>query len=255
MTLKNTIPPDLNFELQSLAAAINYQRWIFRSISLSIGSRVMEIGAGIGNMSRWFPACEKLILTETDPSLLAILRQSAAAANPKVSIRKFNVLDDDLVPFCNENLDTIVSFNVFEHLPNDRLAMERLCSILRHSRVIGPKRLITFVPAHAWAFGATDKAFGHYRRYSKATLKTLCTTIAPEATFSARYFNAFGLLGWAWNSRIANNTRISLRSIRIFEKLCPFLGPIDDIAHNVFHLPFGQSLLGILTWNQPKDTR
>ena len=135
MTLKNTIPPDLNFASCNLtAAAINYQRWIFRSISLSIGSRVMEIGAGIGNMSRWFPACEKLILTETDPSLLAILRQSAAAANPKVSIRKFNVLDDDLVPFCNENLDTIVSFNVFEHLPNDRLAMERLCSILRHEQ-------------------------------------------------------------------------------------------------------------------------
>ena len=245
--------PDVPFELQALSQAANYQRWVFRSITADIGRRVMEIGAGIGNMSRWFPKCEKLILTDTDETMLDVLRASIGPGQGHITVRKFNVLADDLAPFREENLDTIVSFNVLEHLEDDRRAMERVCSILRNSAASETKRLITFVPAHAWAYGAIDKAFGHFRRYSRKSLELLCASVAPEASVKVRYLNAFGLLGWMVRGRLLKIPSISLGSIRIFEALCPILGPFDDFLHRVMHLPFGQSLVAVMTFEKQGD--
>ena len=52
------------FELESLREAINYQRWIVDMISPFLGNSILEIGAGIGNISRWLPVRQRLVLCE-----------------------------------------------------------------------------------------------------------------------------------------------------------------------------------------------
>jgi SAM-dependent methyltransferase len=238
------------FELLSLSQATHYQRWVFLSIAADIGARVLEVGAGIGNMSRWFPRCEKLILTDTDDAMLDVLRASIGVDDHHISVRKFDVLENDPTPFFHENLDTIVSFNVLEHLADDRFAMERLCTILRRSAASGTKRHIVFVPAHPWAYGVMDKAYGHFRRYSRRSLMDLCSSVAPDASVRIRYLNAFGLLGWVLKGRVLKTPSLSMNSIRAFEMLCPILCPLDDLLHRTFHLPFGQSLLAVMTFGK-----
>ncbi len=243
---------ELPFELVSLANAVNYQRWVFRTVEPFVGQRILEIGAGIGNMSQWLPLHERLILSETDTQLIgnlkANLAQGKAGADSRVSVMSLDVVKDDLAALKGENLDTVVSFNVLEHIEDDAGALARLCEIVRDSKAPGPKRVVTFVPAHAWAYGSMDKTFGHYRRYSRSGLKALCQKVAPDAKLTLQRFNAFGVAGWVWNGRVMKKPTIGLGAIQAFERLAPILAPIDDFMHKWLRLPIGQSLLSVLEW-------
>jgi hypothetical protein len=147
----------------------------------------------------------------------------------------------------SEDLDTVVSFNVLEHIENDREAVRKLCDLLRASRARGPKRLVSFLPAHSWAYGSMDREFGHFRRYSLAGFRNLAKEVAPEGQFSGRYFNAFGLAGWILTGRILRRKKIGLGSIRAFEALCPIIRPLDTLIQTASPVPlFGQSLLAVI---------
>ena len=238
------------FELASLARAIRYQKWIYRTVAPFMGDRILEIGAGIGNMSKWLPVRDRLILTEIDPSLLKILRaEMSKSTAPIVSVSSFDLFKDDQKPWLAENLDTVVSFNVLEHIEDDEAALARLCELVRNSKSKGPRRIVTFVPAHAWAFGGMDRTFGHFRRYSKRGLKDLCRKVAPEAKLTLRHFNAVGLAGWVWNGRILGKKQIGTGALEAFEKICPIVSPVDDFIHKKLKLPLGQSLLAVMEWN------
>jgi SAM-dependent methyltransferase len=243
---------DLPFELRSLTGAKNYQGWVFDTIQPYLGKRILELGAGIGNMSQWLPVAERLILTEVEPKLLKILEAQTLRTrpDPRVTVRSFSTETDALEPLIAENLDTVVSFNVLEHIEDDEAALRALVRILRESAAPGPKRLITFVPAHQWAYGSMDRAFGHHRRYSYARARELARKICPEARFEGRYFNAFGLAGWFLNGRLLKKEVIGEGSIRAFERLCPWLRGVDDWMHTTLRLPVGQSLLFVLTWDR-----
>lgn len=243
---------ELPFELQSLAKAVNYQQWIFSSVKPYLGKRILELGAGIGNLSNWLPVRERLILTETEPAFVKILENNLkhpASERDRIAVRSFDLAKDDIEYFVSENVDTIVSFNVLEHIQDDFHALSRLSEILKRSKATGPKRLITFVPAHQWAYGSIDKTLGHYRRYSRGYARKLCKRVAPEAKFSGRYFNVAGLAGWFVQSRILHTELVGNSSMDLFEKLCPIIRPVDEVLHKVFQLPLGNSYVFVMEWS------
>lgn len=242
---------EIPFELQLLAHARNYQHWVSRTIQPFLGKRILEVGAGTGNMSQWLPVRDRLILTEADPTLFQLLNELAPAglkADPRVTFSRWKMAEDGSAEMKKENLDTIVSFNVLEHVEDDVRALHELTALLRQSRTNGPKRLITFVPAHQWAFGAMDQRFGHYRRYSARQFRRLAKQVAPEAQVTTRYFNLIGLFGWFVTGRILRQAVIHPSSMAIFEKLSPWIAPVDDWLHQTLRFPFGQSLLTVLEW-------
>src|SRR5438093_9447128 len=55
--------------LELLAEAPRYNRWQFDMVASHLGRRILEVGAGIGNMSALFleTAPELLVATDTDP--------------------------------------------------------------------------------------------------------------------------------------------------------------------------------------------
>ncbi len=188
-----------------------------------------------------------MLLTESDPGLLARLRAKVAAAeDPVVSVAAADLADDSLLELARHNPDTVVSFNVLEHIPDDEAALRRLVGVLQASTAPGPRHLVTFVPAHRFAFGAMDETFGHHRRYDVDRVRFLAARIAPEAELTIRHFNSFGLLGWLVNGRVLRRPQIGAGAIAAFEALCPIVAPIDDFLHRALKLPFGQSLLFVL---------
>lgn len=239
------------FELSSLSQAVRYQEWMYRAVEPFLGSRILELGAGIGNMSRWLPLREQLILTEVAPDLLALLKNAFSSRqenDSRLVVRSFDVLHDQLEPQLSEKLDTVISFNVLEHIEDDHQVLGKLSSILRSSQATGPKRLISVVPSHAWAYGSMDRNFGHYRRYSRKSFLEMARDVAPDAKVQTRHFNLFGLVGWLLNGRILRKENIGEGSIRAFESLCPVLRPIDDFIHQSISLPLGQSLIVVMEW-------
>src|SRR5437899_348514 len=63
--------------LERMAAAPRYNRWMFERLRPWVGRRVLEVGAGIGNMSAFLvdqARVDRVVLTDTEPYYLDRLR-------------------------------------------------------------------------------------------------------------------------------------------------------------------------------------
>jgi len=252
MSTMNGLP----FELDSLSKAVQYQKWIYSSVQPFMGRRILEMGSGIGNLSQWLPLHERLILSEVESSLLPFLKDKihqTFGTSTKVTVHHTDLNQDFYQTFLSEQLDTIVSFNVIEHIENDTDALTEWAHLLREGQKKegdqAPYRLVSFVPAQPWAYGAIDKNYGHFRRYSVSDIQRISQKIAPDAKLYYRTFNAIGLLGWIWNGKIKNTALINPKMVNSFEKLVPVLRPIDDFLCKTLRYPFGQSIIWVLEWS------
>jgi SAM-dependent methyltransferase len=240
----------LPFELDSLAMARHYQRWVFESVRPYLGRRILEVGSGIGNMSQWLPADELLVLTDTDPDLVQLLRERAPGyfgeRLPNVQVRELGA-GVSAAGVERYELDTIVSFNVLEHIEDDLTALAHLAGVLRASPA-PMRRLVSFVPAQSWALSDLDRHYGHFRRYSSRRIRELSRTIAPEAALTTTPFNALGLAGWVWNTMVLGKTRIDVRSVRAYDAICRYTHAADDFLCRTLRYPFGQSYVWVLAF-------
>src|SRR5262249_51842312 len=131
-------------------------------------------------------ATERLVLTETEPALLKVLQARTqqyfgeAAKNVSVGALELGRSSTDLDALKREAFDTIISFNVLEHVEDDRSAIRDLLAILRSSDT-PVRRLVSFVPAQAWAISDLDRYYGHFRRYSASRIRMLSRELAPDA--------------------------------------------------------------------------
>jgi SAM-dependent methyltransferase len=248
-------PIELPFELDSLSTALNYQRWVSDAVQPYMGRRILEFGAGIGNMSRWLPVRERLVLTETEPLLLDVLRDRKADyfgdAASKVEIAPLDLAKDVRDPQASaalkrHALDTIVSFNVLEHIEDDRTALTMLIDVLRASDA-AERRLVSFVPAQAWALSDLDRHYGHFRRYSAARIRQLSRELAPDATLTLTPFNALGLAGWVWSTMILKHTTIDPAAVRAYDTICRYTRHADNFFCRTLRYPLGQSFVWVLT--------
>jgi SAM-dependent methyltransferase len=238
------------FELMSLTKAINYQKWVVDTVTPFLGKRIIEVGSGIGNLSRWLPVREKLVITEASEQLFPILENNIKKAfntNKSVKTCLIDLSTDWLSQFDGYDFDTVVSFNVLEHIEDDRDALCQLIELLRRSSTKEPRRIISFVPSHSWLYGSMDKEFGHFRRYSASSFNKIIYSIDPQLSIYYRNFNIFGVPGWFLLGRILKKREVGSESIFLFEKICPKIRKFDDWLHKKLILPVGQSLLSVIT--------
>jgi SAM-dependent methyltransferase len=252
MTATSTKPVALPFELDSLSRAVRYQQWVADTVRPYLGQRILEIGSGIGSMSRWMPVRERLVLTEADPGLIPLLRsrvESTFPNDPRVEVHEVDVSADWTRDFRGTGIDTVVSFNVLEHIEDDAAVLRSLVDLLGSggSQADRPRRIVSFVPAHGWAFGGMDRTFGHFRRYSARDFERLLASVAPGGRLECRYFNLAGLPGWFFMGRVLGRAQIGASAIEAFEHMVPWIRGVDDFVHGALRVPLGQSLLAIIT--------
>ena len=241
----NSIP----FELIAFRKAVRYQKWVVDSVLPFLGKRILEIGAGIGNTSRCLPVRDLLVLSEADKNLVSILEQTVLDNFPTDAPVEAHWVDLELdwtVPLGKHNFDTVISFNVVEHIKDDIEIFQQFARILQLGKLAGPKRIVTFVPAHGWAYGSLDKTHGHCRRYTEDHFKQIIKHLTPNASLYTRYFNLFGLPNWVLMSRMMGRTTIGEGPIQAFEKICPWVRPVDDFLHQELRIPFGQSIIAVI---------
>ncbi|MCH7824637.1 MAG: glycosyltransferase [Acidobacteria bacterium] len=220
--------------LDSIAPLRSYHRFLWNTVSDSAGSRVVEIGAGIGNITQFLLNKEYLWITDVGDDYL---RQLTARFDGRANI---GVLRLDLTrPLAEDNAgsvrgqaDTAVAFNVVEHVKDDRLALEVIRETLQQDG-----RLLLIVPAHPFAYGALDEELGHFRRYSHVALEAVLLEAGYEIESMTRA-NAFGLLGWWLNGRILRRRHVPSLQAKINNLLTPLLR-----LERMFRIPFGLSLV------------
>lgn len=238
----------LPFELETMAGAVRYQEWMFDRVRPSLGTCILEVGSGIGTMTRWLAAHAPTVATDVDPGLLMRLRECAEGwRKPPIGILHIDLSRDVPEATWAERVDTVVSFNVLEHIDDHVAAVRGMLAVLRASRATGPKRLIVLVPAHQWAYGAIDESFGHCRRYSKRMLADVIRSAgAGHVSMRMRYFNTVGLPGWVVLGRLLRRPSFGRGSVDAMERLVPIVRRIDSLLHGAWDLPLGQSLLCVV---------
>ena len=213
----------------------NNNKWAFGQIKPYLGNNILEIGSGIGNISKFLtPLKKNLVLTDIKPSYLECLRHRFGS-NPKVKIVSHDILSTDLSNISPFKIDTVICINILEHIKDDNEALENIYKILDRNG-----RLIIMVPALRILYGSLDEKFGHFRRYEKTDLmkKLEYKKFVIERIY---YHNFIAIFGWLINGRIIRQKLMSSFQAGIFDKFIPFIAKVEKAVN----VPFGLSLIVI----------
>src|SRR5437764_13578611 len=223
------------------AAAHRYNRWMFDRLRPWVGRRVLEIGAGIGNMSAFLmdqTRVDRVVLTDTEPVYLGRLRERfGEGGRPHVSVAELR-LPAVSPALLAERLDTVVCLNVLEHIEDDAASLRAMHDLLRPGGGKGG-RLVLLVPALRVLYGTLDEALGHFRRYVPDELAAQLRT----AGFRVRhleYFNLAGVPGWWLGGRLLRRRLIPTGALRWYEALVPLFR-----LERLLPWRIGQSLIAI----------
>jgi len=221
-----------DFEFAALSEAKNYRHALLAEYSGHLRGTVLEVGAGIGQLTGLLlknDAIGKLVSIEPDARFCARLRQ----AFPSHTLVQGTILNAP-----EERWDAILNINVLEHIPDDRLELER------YRRLLAPAggTLCLFVPARPEIYAPIDRDFGHFRRYTRAGLRARLQQAGFEV-LKLRYYNIAGYFAWWLNFRLLRRRHFSSEAVRIFDRL--IFPPVHGIERALCPPPVGQSLLAV----------
>src|SRR3990172_4874243 len=134
-------------ELEAMALAQNYQRWILSQFAPYLGRRVIEVGAGIGTFSQLLlsnGSVSELLALEPAENLFPILQDRLAQYGRAQTRREY--LENLPV---TQSADSVILVNVLEHVADDIRLLNTVHRILEPAGT-----LLLFVPALPWLYGA-----------------------------------------------------------------------------------------------------
>jgi len=194
-------------DLEVMMHARNYRQWIVNKVKPFIGNRILEIGSGIGNNIEYLldrelvvgidshSECEKYLCRRFKKS--NIFAFTMDIANTK-----------DITRLSEFKFDTILCFNVLEHIEDELIGLQNMKEIL-----VSNGSIILIVPAFNFLYGGIDKAVGHKRRYTKKSLLKI-TNLLDMKIQTLNFMNFFGIFGWFFNNKILNRKAESLPQIK-----------------------------------------
>jgi SAM-dependent methyltransferase len=214
-----------------MAQADNYNAWLLDRGRPYLGRRVLDVGAGIGTFTELAAAGRELVVAlEPEADFAAALRRRfAERPNVLVIEAEAEAPKAELEPF-----DSVLCFNVLEHIADDEGALRHF-----HSQLMPGGHLLLLVPAHPFLFGAIDRSVHHERRYKRETLRRLL----EQCGFSVRtiiYVNPLGALGWLVSGRLLGRGQIPKGPLRLYDSLVTVLRALDRLE-----LPFGLSVWAV----------
>jgi glycosyltransferase involved in cell wall biosynthesis/protein-L-isoaspartate O-methyltransferase len=207
--------------LDSLAGTKRFNRWMADTVRPMVGTRVLELGAGIGNMTQHLARGRKIyVASDIDQEHIARLRVRFRG-RPNLEIRRCDLCDAaDFQPMLGL-FDSVVCLNVVEHVEDDLGALRNIFSALKPGG-----RAIILVPQDQKAFGTLDEVLGHCRRYSEAQLRARM----EEAGFAVErvlHFNRVTRPGWRFNGQVLKRRSFGRFQLKVFDTLVPLWRRID----------------------------
>lgn len=224
-------------ELATFARARHWKQYLAEQLRPYIRGRVLEVGAGLGSMTRTLRDGADLSWTcvEPDAGLAASLRdaiQRGSCGDPKT----LDVVEGSLADLNrNTAFDTILYIDVLEHIQDDRQELARAAEFLApHGH------LVVLSPAHRALYSAFDQAVGHFRRYSRRSLQN-----AGPANLSLvrlRYLDCVGLFASLANRLLLRSPSPTASLIKVWDTL---MVPVSRLVDPLLLFWFGKSVLAV----------
>jgi glycosyltransferase involved in cell wall biosynthesis/phospholipid N-methyltransferase len=205
--------------LGRLNRAPRFTRWMADVIHPYVGNRVLEIGAGIGNMSLHLMPRATYWATDVNPHYVDYL-VSLQTTRPYMQVAHIDASAGQTYPE-GQTFDTVVCLNVVEHLEDDRGALENIRRVLEDGG-----RAIILVPYGPKLYGTLDEVLGHRRRYTEDRL----IDVSQRAGFvvdEVLKFNRPGVVGWWLNGKVFRRRNFGLGQIRLLNTLTPLFRLVD----------------------------
>ena len=222
-----------DFEFTALEEAWNYRRALIREFGGDLRGEVLEVGAGIGQMTQELaaqPGVRRTVAVEPDPSFCAEHRRRL----PGCELVQGTVAN---LP-AGSSFEAILSVNVLEHIGEDAAELARYFGLLRQRRGC----LCLFVPARPEIYAPLDGDLGHFRRYTRPELRRKL----EDAGFRVErlhYFNCLGYFAWWFSFCLLKKRSLEPRQVRLYDRV--FFPAVHFLEKRVMRPPFGQSLLAI----------
>lgn len=217
--------------LRRISGLSRYNRWLWEQVEPFTGQRVLEVGAGIGTITRYLLSRQHVLATELDPHYLDRLRDTFAAY-PNITVQPLDLNAGIPEWLTAQPLDTVLCVNVLEHLADDQQTIQHFFSLLPAGG-----RVVFIVPALHPLYGAIDTAIGHHRRYGRPEIEHKLGK-AGFPVEELRFFNTLGIPGWYLNSCVFKRQTVPSFQACINDFLVPLLR-----LEKHLHLPWGMSLL------------
>jgi SAM-dependent methyltransferase len=215
--------------LRRIEGAGNYNAWLLERALPEVGRRVLDVGAGVGTFTGRVAEGREVVALEPDAEFAAALADRFAGS-PNV-----RVLHDRIEDLREERaFDSIVCFNVLEHIADDRATLETF-----HRLLVPGGTLFLLVPAHPSLYGSLDRELYHHRRYRRADVERLLTASSFQPRV-VRYVNPIGGIGWLVAGRVLRRSLIPGAPLALFDRLVPLLRRLDSVE-----FPFGLSVWAI----------
>jgi SAM-dependent methyltransferase len=230
-------------ELELFSAATVWKSYFRRHIEPYLGARVLEVGAGLGGTTKLLcsPRQEAWICLEPDALLVGELGHAVERGElPEIC----QILIGTLSQVRPSTLfDTVLYIDVLEHIEDDRGELERAAAHLKPGG-----HLVVLGPAHPRLFSPFDRAIGHYRRYTRPSLRAL----TPKGLVTVRsiYLDSVGLLASLGNRLFLSQSMPGPRQIACWDKI---LVRCSRLVDPLFGYSLGKSVLSV--WNRPAATR
>jgi len=195
-----------------------YNAWLHARVDGALGKRVLEVGSGVGNQTRFFADRERVVASDVEVHYVRELKaRFEGRSNVRVASYRFPLSGADREELLGEKIDTIVCMNVLEHIEDDASTLRDFASVLPAGG-----RLALVVPAMKALYGTLDVHLKHYRRYEKADLERIVKAAGFEVE-KIRFLNRPGVLGWWLNSKVLKRKVLPKGQLRAFRFILPLL--------------------------------
>ncbi len=216
--LRNAFTQDLYQDaggeiLDAISVAHRFNRWMADTIRPFVGRRVLEVGAGMGNLTRQLARKrDRYVATDIDQEHLARLRNVLQHHTGLEFAQCDLSCPSDFLIFSG-TMDTVLCLNVLEHIEDDLLGLRNISTVLAAGG-----RAIVLVPNSAKLFGQLDIVLGHFRRYSRSYLRQRLAQAGLDVECMID-FNRISWPGWFIASRLLRRSRISRWQLGLFDNL------------------------------------
>lgn len=219
--------PEHHEAQEQMAHLEAYYAWTLAMFGAAISGPAVDAGAGSGHFSALLAdKVSPLLLLEGGMENLRTLRHRFAN-RPDISIQEIdlNNCSGEISAF---HASSIFTLDVLEHMEDDARMLAQF-----HSALPPHGKLYIKVPALAWLYGPVDQASGHFRRYTRRSLR-LAVESAGFRVLRCHYMNLAGVAPYFVKSRILRKRQnfsktFNERQIRRIAAVIPWLQRLDRI--------------------------
>jgi len=209
--------------LNNLTGTPQYVSWVTRLVRPHLGDRVLEVGAGLGNLTgRLMGRKLEYVAGEADPLYLHALR-NRFLRTPNVAVCQLNPDDPaDYTPWLHL-FDSALCVNILELVDDPLKVLILLGDCLKPSG-----NLIVLVPHGPGLFGSLDKALGHKRRFSESDLAELLGAAGFQVE-KLHQMNKIGAHSWWLFGKVLGRKQINRVALKLFDKTVWFWRRVDTL--------------------------